>query len=83
MKRHYTLLLERDPNGGPYNVTVPMLPGCATQGDTVAEAVQHADEAIRAHVLGMQPDGEEPPEEDSVFQLEQVEVELPVVAVPK
>ena len=31
MKRHYTLLLERDPNGGPYNVTVPMLLGCATQ----------------------------------------------------
>ena len=31
---HYRILLRREPEGG-YTVTVPMLPGCVTYGETI------------------------------------------------
>jgi hypothetical protein len=34
--------------GGGYSVIVPVLPGCASQGDTVAEALANVREALAA-----------------------------------
>jgi antitoxin HicB len=36
--------------GGGYSVIVPVLPGCASQGDTVAEALANVREALAAAI---------------------------------
>ena len=41
----YTVLLEPAEEGG-YTVTVPALPGCITEGDTLEEAREVIDEFI-------------------------------------
>jgi hypothetical protein len=38
----YTILLDPDPDDGGYIVTVPALPGCVTEGETVVECLQSA-----------------------------------------
>jgi len=50
--RTYTVVLERNEDGG-YTVTVPALKGCVTQGQTIAEALAHVQEAISCHVESM------------------------------
>jgi antitoxin HicB len=46
----YTVVLEPDLEDGGYVVTVPDLPGCITQGDTLDEAIAMAKEAISLHI---------------------------------
>lgn len=41
----YTVIYEEDPEGG-YIVSVPALPGCHTQGETIEEAEKNVKEAI-------------------------------------
>ncbi len=48
----YTVVLERNDGGG-YTVTVPALKGCVTQGETWAEAIQNAREALQSHLEGL------------------------------
>ena len=50
MRRRYTVVLVPDPEDGGYTVTVPMLPGCVTEGDTVEEALDMARNAIRLYL---------------------------------
>ena len=45
----YTVLFEPAAEGG-YTVTVPMLPGVITEGDTLEEARERAKEAIRGYL---------------------------------
>ena len=47
---HYSMLIEWDPDGLIYVVTVPELPGCRTHGDTYEEAVKHGQEAIESWI---------------------------------
>ena len=65
--RKFTVLLFEEPEGG-YSVEVPELPGCFTEGDTLAEALANAREAIACYVG---PD--EPPTPRKV-RVEEVEV---------
>ena len=58
----YTVILEREADGG-YVVTVPVLPGCVTQGDTRAEALQNAREAIDAYLSDCREAGDPIPDE--------------------
>lgn len=60
----YTILLDPDPEGGGYTVTVPALPGCITQGNTVEEATERAKEAIEGFVISLVKDGEPVPIEE-------------------
>lgn len=60
---HYTILLHPDPEEGGYTVTVPALPGCITQGETLEEAITMARDAIRLHIEGLLADGESVPQE--------------------
>ncbi|MBI2415907.1 MAG: type II toxin-antitoxin system HicB family antitoxin [Candidatus Kerfeldbacteria bacterium] len=53
----FTIVLEPDHETGGYNVVVPSLPGCFTQGDTIEEACQNAKEAIQCHLEGLKIDG--------------------------
>jgi predicted RNase H-like HicB family nuclease len=72
----YTVLLEPDPDEGGFTVTVPELPGCVTQGETLDEALAMAREAITLHVEGLAADGLPVPVERLAPQLATVDVEV-------
>lgn len=72
--RRYTLLLTPDPEEGGYTVTVPALPGCITEGDTVEEVIENAKEAIALYVEDLEASGEPVPEEGVAPELMTVEV---------
>ena len=72
--RRYTVLLTPDPDEGGYTVTVPALPGCITEGDTLEEALANAREAIKCHLEGLAVDGLSIPEEQAHPELAHVEV---------
>ena len=61
--RKYTIILDPDPEEGMYTVTVPALPGCITQGRTVAECIERAQEAIAGYIEALEAAGEPVPEE--------------------
>lgn len=49
----FNIILEPAEEGG-FNVTVPALDGCFTQGDTEEEAIENAKEAIRTYLEGLE-----------------------------
>lgn len=51
----YTVLFEPAEEGG-YVVTCPALPGLVTEGDTLAEAREMAQDAIRAYLESLRKD---------------------------
>ena len=59
----YTIILHPDTEEGGHTVTVPALPGCVTQGETLEEAITMAKDAIRLHVETLIAYGEPVPEE--------------------
>jgi predicted RNase H-like HicB family nuclease len=75
MTRRYTVLLDWDPEGPGYAVTVPALPRCFTQGATVPEALEQAREAIAGHVAALIEIGEPVPQEDTPALMTVVEVD--------
>lgn len=71
--RRYTVLLIPDPEEGGYTVTVPALPGCITEGDTLEEALDNARDAIRLYIEDVVACGEQVPEEKAAPQIATVE----------
>lgn len=59
----YTIILDPDPEEGGYTVTVPALPGCVTQGETIEEAIAMAKGAIHLYIETLIADGEPVPQE--------------------
>lgn len=53
----FTVLFEPAEEGG-YIVTVPALPGCVTQGETLEEARAMAHDAITGYLEVLQKDGQ-------------------------
>ena len=49
----FNVILERAEEGG-FNVTVPALDGCFTQGDTEEAALRNAGEAIKCYLEGLE-----------------------------
>jgi predicted RNase H-like HicB family nuclease len=45
----YQVVFEEDADGG-FSVWVPNLPGCASQGDTLEEALQNIKEAMELYL---------------------------------
>ncbi|MCL5256500.1 MAG: type II toxin-antitoxin system HicB family antitoxin [Chloroflexi bacterium] len=74
---HYTILLHPDKTQGGYWVTVPALPGCYSQGDTLEEAIAKAREAIHLYIATLISEGEPIPEEDDGAQAITIDVEAP------
>jgi antitoxin HicB len=70
----YTVLLIPDEEQGGFTVTVPALPGCITEGDTVEEALVNAKDAIRLYLEDMAAEGEGVPEERVPPELVAVDV---------
>jgi predicted RNase H-like HicB family nuclease len=63
----YRILLRREPEEG-FTVTVPLLPGCVTWGDTLDEAIENAKEAIELYLDSLIAHGEEIPSEENVLE---------------
>ena len=68
----FTVIIERQ-SEGQYLVSVPVLPGCHTEGRTLDEAREMATDAIRAYCASLAKHGEpipaEPPEEQFIGRL--------------
>ncbi len=60
--RTYSIVVDPDDKGG-FTVTVPSLPGCITQGDTIEECLEHAEEAITVYVEELKASGRDIPNE--------------------
>jgi len=60
-------LLKKEPEGC-YSAVVPTLPGCATFGETIEEAIEMAKEAIEAYVESLLARGEEVPTEEDTLE---------------
>jgi len=59
----YTIILHLDTEEGGYTVTLPTLPGCVTQGETLEEGIAMAKDTIRLRVETLRAYGEPVPEE--------------------
>jgi predicted RNase H-like HicB family nuclease len=47
----FKVFVEEDTEDGGYVIECPALPGCATQGETVDEALENIKEAIRGWLI--------------------------------
>ncbi len=77
----YTIVLTPDEDEGGYVVTVPSLPGCVTDGDTLEEAREHAADAIEGYLEALRQNGEPLPASDPVIATihrEPLTVKVPV-----
>lgn len=74
MLRRFRVILEPNELGG-YTVTVPLLPGCISEGDTRDEALANIREAIELYIESLQADGEPIPSEEAI---EETVIEVPV-----
>jgi antitoxin HicB len=70
----YTIILHPDVQDGGYTVTVPALPGCVTQGETIEEAIAMAKDAIHLFIEALVADGAAVPEEHEHPQAIVIEV---------
>lgn len=65
----FAITLEKDEKGF-YVASVPVLPGCYSQGKTKAEALTNIQEAIKGYIASMRKHGEKIP----MTEVEEVEV---------
>ncbi|MBL9185862.1 MAG: type II toxin-antitoxin system HicB family antitoxin [Opitutaceae bacterium] len=80
MQRRYTYTVKiRKSDEGGYIATVPILPGCHTQGDTYEEALAYIEKAIQGHTEFLQKLGRPVPVETDHRELH-VQVSLPMLA---
>jgi len=63
----YRTLLRKEPEGG-YTVTVPVLPGCVTYGETLEEALEMAKDAIGLYLESLSAHNDPIPTEDNTFE---------------
>ena len=61
-KYHYTVFFEPEPGGG-YNVIVPAIPEVCTFGETLKEAREMAQDALRCYLESAIKNGETIPED--------------------
>lgn len=66
--RRYTIILYPDAEEGGYTVTVPALPGCVTQGETIEEAIAMGKDAIQLYIETLLAEGLPVPEEQEHLQ---------------
>jgi len=64
---NYKILLRKEPEGG-YTVTVPVLQGCVSFGETIEEAISNSKEAIELYIETLKQYNEEIPNEEDVLE---------------
>jgi antitoxin HicB len=67
MNYTYKIHLHKEPEGG-YMVTVPVLPGCITQGEDIDEAIAMAKEAIELYIEELKDRGEQIPDDTNTLE---------------
>ena len=72
--RKYTIILEPVTEEGGYTVTVPALPGCITQGETIEQCIERAQEAIAGYIESLRAEGEPIPVETERPQMITIDV---------
>lgn len=80
MNRQYTIFLDPDYDESGYTVTVPALPACITQGQTVEECLERAPEAIEGHLAVLAATGQSIPIERIRPQAITLTAGIPTVA---
>ena len=63
--KRYPIVIYKDPDSD-YGMMVPDPPGCYTAGDTIADVLTQAVEAIELHLEGMLLDGDPIPEPKNI-----------------
>jgi predicted RNase H-like HicB family nuclease len=63
----YSVFYESSPEGG-YVASVPALPGCHSQGETLEEAESNIREAVELYLESLAAHGEPIPQEGKSFQ---------------
>lgn len=76
----YTAIFEPAEEGG-YVVSVPALPGCATQGETFEDAIYMIKDAIQLYLSVLKEDGEEIPQEKEDLVITKVAVPTPAFSI--
>ena len=61
-ERHYSVVIEWDPEDRIFVATVPSLPGCATHGRTYEEAARQTQDAIDSWLVTAEADGTPAPQ---------------------
>ncbi|MFZ3129513.1 MAG: type II toxin-antitoxin system HicB family antitoxin [Desulfosporosinus sp.] len=57
MENRFRIILDLDEENGGFTVTVPALPGCITEGDTIEEALINAKEVIKGYLKALEIQG--------------------------
>ncbi|MHB8073900.1 type II toxin-antitoxin system HicB family antitoxin [Desulfosporosinus fructosivorans] len=57
MGNRFRIVLDFDEDDGGFTVTVPALPGCVTEGDTIEEALTNAKEVIKGYLKALEIQG--------------------------
>lgn len=70
----YSVILEPDEDGAGYTVTVPALPGCISEGETLEESLENIKDAIRLYLRMCRRKGEPVPREHVSPQMVKVRV---------
>lgn len=72
----YTVIFEPAEEGG-YVVSVPALPGCVTEGDTLEEAMEMVKDAISGYLASLKKHGEPIPTESGPSLMSVVDIPAP------
>ena len=64
----FTVVVEQDEDGL-YVASIPLLPGCYTQGDTYEEALENIKDALRLHIEARRALGEPVPIEVAIDEV--------------
>ena len=76
MRKRFKVIIEPESSEGGYSVHVPALPGCASQGETIKEALANIKEAIQLYILSLKEDKLPIPDSDIHIELRDVEVSV-------
>ena len=57
MGNRFKIVLDFNEEDGGFTVTVPALPGCVTEGDTIEEALTNAKEVINGYLRALEIQG--------------------------
>jgi predicted RNase H-like HicB family nuclease len=63
----FKIHLNKEEEGG-YMASVPSLPGCITQGETIEEAIEMAKEAIELYIEELKDRGEQIPDDSNTLE---------------
>ena len=75
MTKHFKVIFEEEPEGG-FSVFVPSLPGCASQGETMDEAIENIKEAIALYIESLKEDHLPIPQTDFQVIVRDIEVSV-------